>query len=290
LVEHEPILIQSNADFLKYDFEGTGEESDPYIIENYMINSFGEFSYGIDIRGTNRYFIIRNCYVYADYIGIGLYMVSGGRSIIKNNTCVSRTNDGGGIGLGSMGSCLIANNTCINFMQGIHLNNVDLCTITNNSIKDNNYQGINIRYSDSNTITNNRIINTVQHGLAIVGSSRSNIIHHNFFINNSNSESYSIDGEYKGVPTSQAYDEGSNNMWYDEENQYGNYWSDYTGEGDYVIDGSAETTDRYPRPSSENLIDPLTIIVFGVSITAIIAVGIIFSVFLIKKYLVKKKD
>ncbi|MFW9893769.1 MAG: NosD domain-containing protein [Candidatus Thorarchaeota archaeon] len=56
-----------------------------------------------------------------------------------------------------------------------------------------------------------------------------------------------------------AQDDGNGNMWCDELQQIGNYWSDYTGEGTYTIPGSAESVDLYPTsledaPSWEDVV------------------------------------
>lgn len=99
-------------------------------------------------------------------------------------------------------------------MQGIHLNNADDCIILDNYLYDINYQGINIRYSDSNNIIFNRISNAREHGVALIRTS---------------------------------YDEGSLNTWYDNENKYGNIWSDYFGIGSYQINGPANAIDLYPK-------------------------------------------
>ncbi|MHA2295121.1 MAG: hypothetical protein ACXADA_03850 [Candidatus Hodarchaeales archaeon] len=60
-------------------------------------------------------------------------------------------------------------------------------------------------------------------------SSDSYIIYRNYFYNNS---------QDSGI--SQAYDEGFNNTW------YGNYWSDYSGAGVYLIDGLSGSVDPMP--------------------------------------------
>jgi hypothetical protein len=46
--------------------------------------------------------------------------------------------------------------------------------------------------------------------------------------------------------TSQGYDAGRENLWFDEEYKVGNHWSDFEGRGKYSIDGSAESVDKYP--------------------------------------------
>lgn len=165
-------------------------------------------------------------------------------------------------------------------MQGIHLNHADYCFIDNNVIVDNNYQGINIRYSSSNVISYNYIENNREHGVAIVGSGRDNVIHHNTFINNTKSETYNIDGTQKEAPLSQGYDEGYNNIWYDEEEQYGNYWSDYSGIGEYPLDGPRGSTDKYPQPPGAfigtPLVFPIVTVVIIISVSAIVIVVINF--------------
>jgi len=200
---------------------------------------------------------------------INLYNVAPGTSKIISNIIFSLTGDGGGIGLGTMQNCTIADNICTNFMQGIHFNHVDDCIIYYNYIYDSNYQGINIRISDSNIITHNRIRNSREHGIALVATSSNNVIHHNILEGNAWSDSYSIDGVPKGSPSSQGYDEGSNNRWYDSLSYYGNAWSDYFGIGTYEIDGPANSVDLYPgSPTAFTLFS-------GIVIYTSIAVGFV---------------
>ena len=51
--------IDSDDDFVSYGFPGSGNLTDPYIIENYTIS--GPYSYAIEITYTTKHFIIRNC-------------------------------------------------------------------------------------------------------------------------------------------------------------------------------------------------------------------------------------
>ncbi len=46
--------------------------------------------------------------------------------------------------------------------------------------------------------------------------------------------------------TQNAQDDGIENFWCEEYSQIGNYWSDYSGEGPYLIPGDAESLDLYP--------------------------------------------
>ncbi len=241
-----PIIIESDDDFLDYDFTGNGTQDNPYIIEDFRIGAKGVNSIGISISNTNSYVIIKTCVVYSDFIGISLMDVASGTVWIINNTCISTSGDGGGIGLSSTNNCSIKNNVCTNFMQGIHLNYASHCVIKSNIIKENNYQGINIRYSSFNIISNNTVKINPQHGIALVGDANSNEIYYNVLIDNAFSETYNVDGRLTGTINSQGFDEGNNNFWYDDVSKQGNWWSDYQGIGNYSIDGPAGTEDKYP--------------------------------------------
>ncbi|MBU3902481.1 MAG: right-handed parallel beta-helix repeat-containing protein, partial [Candidatus Thermoplasmatota archaeon] len=63
LTVHEPIHIYGNDDFTEENgvVNGSGTESDPYIIEGWDIDASQGSNAGIEIRNTNVYFIIRNC-------------------------------------------------------------------------------------------------------------------------------------------------------------------------------------------------------------------------------------
>lgn len=243
---HSPIIIESDSDFIPYEFPGNGTQDNPYIIEDLRIGASGIGSIGIDISNTNSFFIIKNCIIYADYIGIGLTNIAAGTSRIINNTCISKSGEGGGIVLGDTINCTILGNSCKNFMQGIHLNYASYCLIKLNIIENNNYQGINIRYSSYNIVINNSIKKSPQHGIALVGSANWNNIYHNILIDNAYSETYEVDGRLTRTINSQAFDEGNNNYWYNNANNQGSYWSDYQGTGNYSIDGPAGAEDIYP--------------------------------------------
>lgn len=242
-----PIVIESNADFVSYQFPGNGTIENPYIIENFKIGAAGSNAIGISISNTNAYFIIKNCLVYTDFVGIRLWEVSDGTAWIINNTCISRTRNGGGIGVIETTNCTILANICKNFIQGIHLNYASHCLIKQNLFEANNYQGINIRFSSYNIIINNTVKMSPQHGIALVGNANWNEIYNNILIDNAYLENYEVDGRLTGPINSQAFDEGNNNLWYNDVKKQGNFWSDYLGIGNYSTDGPAGTEDIYPN-------------------------------------------
>ncbi len=279
-IDHPPILITSDGVFSGYSFTGNGTSDKPYIIEGYNITAVGSLTFGIEIRNTYSHFIIRDCIIYTEFMGIGLSYIQAGTSKISHNILISTTNDGSGIALRHMNNSTVERNTCNGFIQGIHIDDVYGCRIHSNIIINSEYQGINIRYSDSNIITNNIITNTNQHGIAIVGTSINNTIHHNRLENNAWADSYDIDGgPSQGPPNSQAYDEGSNNIWYDEESQEGNFWSDYFGIGPYSIDGPTGAVDLYPFHTTG--LTPFIIII--TIIPSIVAISVLLILVLRKR-------
>lgn len=272
---HASISIDSDQDFIDYGFVGNGSVENPFRIERLNITSSVSLGKAVSVRDTHAYFIIRDCYIVSEYIGIALLHVATGTGSIVNNTVISASGNGGGIVIQS-GNCTISENRCVNFIQGIHLNEASHCRILKNDISNSNYQGINIRYSDNNTLIGNRIFNSTEHGLALVGTSTFNVVYNNTFIDNGNVAEYNIDGERTGDLTSQGYDEGSNNTWYDVNTNTGNLWSDYSGSGSYAIDGPASSVDPYPtiaQSSQDNTIIIISILTISVLAMVLIVVG-----------------
>jgi parallel beta-helix repeat protein len=273
LIQHDPIVINSDSDFETYDFEGSGTQEEPYIIEGYEIEATGSVDRGIEITSTTVYFIIQNCYITSDDTGIFIRDVAEDTSKIILNECTGTSGWGVGIGIQYMNGCQVENNTCSNFSAGIHVNAVTDFLIRFNTATDNARNGINIRYSDNNSVTHNILEDNTQHGFAIIGESSFNEIHHNTFIDNSNAETYTIDGTRTGNINSQGFDEGSQNIWYDEINEHGNWWSDFPGEGDYEIDGPADSVDTFPKQFEKQsdettlcLIPCLILVAFSISV------------------------
>lgn len=117
---------------------------------------------------------------------------------------------------------------------------IDMRMSHNNVIRENqllqiNWRAVFLQDSNNNAFYGNTVLNST-YALSIQGSN-ANIFYHNNLINN----------------TVQVYQETSQTIWYNEDVQEGNYWSDYTsvdtdgdGVGDtpYIIPGGQ--LDRYP--------------------------------------------
>ncbi len=215
--------------------------------------------YGMSLRESSSSTVTFNT---CSYNKKGLDVSSSDSSIIANNTC--NNNIGFGITFGS-DSSIIANNTCCYNGNGIEISSSVGSTITNNMCNNNNGYGIYLDSSTSSSIANNTCCynewgiflessdvciityNLLQEneGYGIYLSyCYDNVIHHNTFVDN-NPGSYS-----------QAYDHGTNNVWYDSVTFEGNYWSDWSGVGSYSIDGPAGSSDLYPL--GEPVIPPIS--------------------------------
>jgi parallel beta-helix repeat protein len=156
------IMIDGNSQLASLSTAGEGTKDNPYIIENYFIaNTSG---HGVEIRNTDKYFIIRNITI--DGLGAPIH------------TC--------GIYFNNVINGKIENNTAINWHVGFYLISSNRNTLINNTARSSNYNGFYI-YSSSNhnTLINNIARNNIIHGYSLFESSNNtltgNIANNNLF-------------------------------------------------------------------------------------------------------------
>jgi parallel beta-helix repeat protein len=252
------ISIESDQDFIDFSFPGSGTESNPYLIENIQIKS-DSINSGIKITNTTKYFTIRNCSIQFGYHGIYIIDVAPGTAKIIENTGFTNIKNGiwieatteayiarnnfssnviCGIRLENCNESLIEENICIdNGGDGILLCNSYNLEISKNLIMDNIYYGIASKVGSGSTISYNYIENHVEFGVFLNVFSSDYCVHHNDFVGN-------LQGS--ADQQSQACNHGENNIWYDVDSDEGNYWEDWTGEGEYQIYGNEGCCDPYP--------------------------------------------
>jgi parallel beta-helix repeat protein len=255
LVDHDPIVINSDTGFTAGGYPGLGTVDDPYRIEGYRIVTDALHRNGVEIRGTSAYFVVRGCVIEADYIGVLVENTAPDTGSIVDNVVSGRTGDGGGISLGADG-VVVVNNTCWGFTVGVHTNYADGCVFQYNNFSYNAYQGMGLRYSNDCVITRNTVVGNGAHGIFIIRGSTGNRVYNNTVSGNSAIKSYQWDDIYSFTVASQGCDEGRGNTWYDESTKTGNMWSDYDGVGSYLIDGSAGAVDKYPITGGGQTVEP----------------------------------
>ena len=149
--------------------------------------------------------------------------------------------------------------------HGIYFASCPEVFLSKNYIARNEGVGIFCDNVDDSVIINNYIHENTGYGIQFDVQSDNNVIHHNEFYNNN------IGG------TSQACDHGKNNSWYDSVLQEGNRWMDYSGKGDYYIDGTAQSVDIYPLSSEPTKTDKISFsarnIFFSICILAFYSVN-----------------
>jgi len=125
--------------------------------------------------------------------------------------------------------------------SGIYIDDVadGTATVFNNNLCNNNNVGIYLENSDYCVITYNLLEENEIYGVFLDSDSDDNIIHHNNFVDNNPG------GIFCGF--SQACDHGTSNTWYDTETHEGNFWSNWSGIGSYVVAGMAGASDPYPQ-------------------------------------------
>jgi len=212
-------------------------------------DNYSDYHAAIEIKDEG-YFILRNCTLIGFRYGLMLSYRKQTYGTIEN--CTIRDTE-----TASIQTYWTYN---YNFINNIFLNSTILLRSTDNiNITDNIFRNAGImfnlvnRFNVSNNIfTDGDIaINTgteTQNGYIVDNSFlnyesygvRMNLYSHNVNIYYNNFTNNNIDG------VSQACDDGANNTWYNDETKKGNFWSDYSGEGNYTIDGSAKAFDPYP--------------------------------------------
>ncbi|TFG09984.1 hypothetical protein EU534_01530 [Candidatus Heimdallarchaeota archaeon] len=221
-------IVQNNhisESYFCFELEYTTEVS---ILENTCSLSASGLDITADFNST-----IQNNYIYNNSYG-GIYIHMSELTNVNNNELTQNSEFGIRV---YRGSPTITLNICKENLNGIHLKDVESMSLSNNTCR-NNLNGILIEETDFSTISYNILQNNINYGIYIHDYSTWNKIHHNWFICNN------LNGTKHGF--SQAFDEGFNNRWYDSSTDFGNYWTDYQGEGEYQIDGERNNTDPYP--------------------------------------------
>ncbi|MHA1419971.1 MAG: NosD domain-containing protein [Candidatus Heimdallarchaeaceae archaeon] len=206
------ISICSDDDFDLFSFPGDGSFSNPFIIEGYNFNN--SLQGGIYLTNISKNVIIRNCSL--DNLDYGIFLSQIDISKISVRDVL-------------FSQCPV----------GISITETVGVEVLNNSFVFSDSYSILISKGHSNIIRNNTIEKSGDYGIHITLGSSENLIFHNDFFDNA------LEND---LANSQAYDDGRENHWSNEELNDGNYWSDLGSNEIYYIDGIAGSTDNQPHP------------------------------------------
>jgi len=273
------ICINSDIDLISYSFPGSGNETDPYRIEDFSIITTKDF--GIYLQNTSYHILVKNCSIHAHYAAIDIFNTTAKTITIKNNTCSSDRFLG--IFIGKSSNISIINNVIYDCDNGININDSPYALIANNTLFDNG-KGIRSEYkSPHSRILENNCFNN-QEAIWLDNSGGYFLVKDNFILENimgivltNQIGPYFPDncliiynliegnGIYGLLITSsyntishntivnnnlegkkQAKDDGINNVWYNITLKEGNFWSDWWGIGSYYIAGEANAMDLFP--------------------------------------------
>jgi len=275
------IYDQTLSGYLSHTVENNWVNERPLGYYSNLVNAtFSDFSYGQLILINCTGAIVQDLDISHTSIGLSIYYCKYAQ--VVNNTIYQSLEYS--ILLDSSSYSLVANNSCINNNNneniGVVVYNSSFSEVVNNTCNYNLF-GMLIEFSSSCLISFNHLQENIGYGIVLVIDTSNNIIHHNRFINNC------LD-----TPYPQAYDDGRNNVWYDEETKEGNYWSDWDNMGSYKIDGYALSVDKYPL--NEGLIRPfpfwLKITLISVSVIAIVITSYLFYFYKVKKTRIRKNN
>ncbi|MFX0017237.1 MAG: NosD domain-containing protein [Candidatus Hermodarchaeota archaeon] len=182
---------------------GSGTYSDPYVIEDLVIDGGGSGSC-IWIENSDVFFKIENCNVYNSgiYPGMGIKLINVNNSQIINNNCsfsfagiyleysnnnnlsgnTAHNNYYGKYLSYSKNNNLLGNTAHNNYEDGIHLYKSDNNHISGNIVNYNNKDGIKIWMSDYNQIFGNSANNNTS-GIDLEGGEHNKILGNLFFNN-----------------------------------------------------------------------------------------------------------
>lgn len=248
---HSTVYIADDDMLSSAAVSGEGTSSEPYLLEGWSITTDGS-SHGMYIQGTTKYFTIQNCWIECTPAGslTGINIISAAENTVKiiNNVVVGFNY---GISLDTSNNVTIEDNICnYNYERAIATYACSNCFVTNNTCQFNgnefNGYGIFIRQSSNIIITENKLLNNTYHGVFLYSTASNCKIYNNIFMNTS------------GGSGSSGNDDGTGNIWYDSDNNKGNFWDNWVGTGSYSIDGSAGTFDLYPlvEPSIDEFLFP----------------------------------
>jgi len=188
-----------NTSLLKWWCTGSGTYSDPYVIENLVIDAQNSGS-GIFIENSNVYFRIENCKVYnagSVWYEAGIRLQSINNGLIFGNNVSNNNFDG--IYLNDSNNNTISGNSVNYNDYGITVEDSSNNMVLGNIAKNNRIRGIFLSDSTNNTISGNTVNNNSVSGITLFPNSNNNTISGNTVNNNSVSGIISVSSYFNTI-------------------------------------------------------------------------------------------
>ena len=215
--------------------------------------------------------IIKDC-------GTGISAYDETNAFISKNTLTNNT-----LAIDYSGSTIIKNNVISNGNSGIRLESKGASSVSENTIIENSGYGFKFLISCQNCsvyrndFRNNGVgislDNYTVNELATAGSG--NVVYYNNFIDNSNNafvEHNILEQHYPVYNRSELAGSTAQVSW--DNGKVGNYWSEYSGQGSYVIDEN--NVDHHPLTQQVDISAALPIALIA---TGIVAIAVIFLLY-----------
>jgi len=218
LTSHGPIYIDGDEDFTSANgvVAGSGTESDPYMIKNWVIDASG--NRGIWIKDTTKYFIIRNCVIENGEASYGIYLANVRNGRIEEVTC---NGNYAGIVLKDSDNNNLSNNVCTNNGQpyggwpargGIYMLDSNYNTLLNNICENNAIYGIGMWRSKNNILSNNTCKNN-SGGIYLEQDSHRNTLQNNLCENNTRYGIHMWNADHNTLSTNVLKNNGSDGVY-----------------------------------------------------------------------------
>ncbi|MFW9847665.1 MAG: NosD domain-containing protein [Candidatus Thorarchaeota archaeon] len=252
-VDHDPIIISSDLDFIEQGWRGNGTIEEPYIIEGLNISSETPC---ITIENTVSHFVIRDSIFHMSYYyPSAIHLLNLTHGAIHN---CSFTGEAYAIYGKMLSNLTISDNDMRECRSGVVLEESEFCWLTNNTLIWEQYNPY--HSEDSDGISLNNINQTYIFNNTLLHSHTGIDLYKSF---NNSILSNTVVAYWCGISVRQgaynclyqnrvgwatevnARDFGYSNSW-DDNISVGNSWSDYVGEGIYEIGGTAGSIDKYP--------------------------------------------
>ena len=192
----------------------------------------------------------------------GIYQTSPNSRIIANNI----TQNGVGIIIDSTKNVTIMNNKIINNAKGLSLRWDGPFYISNNDISDNSGYGVEFGSNCSYSIVNNNLISRNAVGVKLIEVGENPFgeslvgLGNQFYYNNLIDNDKNVDIATSGKTDVVSWDNGI----------VGNYWSDYHGQGAYIIDQN--NVDFHPLTQQIDITTTAPTLLFHILMIAVISI------------------